>query len=311
MSSCTEATFTLTGIDGQQLCAYSWLPEGTPRAAVMIAHGMAEHVLRYRRFAAALTGGGYAVYGLDLRGHGQTGAQHGALGHFADEGGFSLVVSDLGVLRDEVSRRHPGVAVSLFAHSMGSMFGQDYIVREGRHLAGVVMSGAPAGHGPKSRAGEAFAKVERARVGRQQVSELLHRTAMADPGKKFRPGRTDCDWLSRDEAEVDAYVADPLCGFALTTQSWVDVMLGLQRVEALDYQAAIPRGLPIYLVAGTADPIAREGAATHWLENRLKEVGLTDVTVQLYPDGRHEMLNEVNRELVHADLLSFFDRVSA
>lgn len=304
-----DATFEIAGADGLSLTAYAWTPQGAARAAILIVHGMGEHALRYGRFARALNGAGYAAYGFDLRGHGATGKRHGLLGHFADSAGWRLVVADMEIVRREISERHPGLPVLLFAHSMGSLLGQDYLIHHGFNLAGAVLSGTDGSNGPALLAGEALARWERRRLGGRGTSALLERLAMGDTCKAFRPCRTEYDWLSRDEAEVDKYVADPLCGFSLSVQGWLDLFRGLRGVEARHQQGGIPKSLPVLLIGGALDPVGKAGKGATWLLGRYREVGMRDVELKLYPEARHEMLNETNWQEVHRDILAFYDRV--
>lgn len=304
-----DITFEIAGAGGLPLTAYAWLPAGTPRAVVLIVHGMGEHALRYGRFARALNGAGYAAYGFDLRGHGATGVRQGLLGHFADEAGWRLLVADIAIAKDAVSARHAGLPVLLFAHSMGSLLGQDFVIHHGHSLGAVVFSGTDGGNGPALLAGEGVALLERRRLGGRAHSALLERLAMGDTCKAFRPCRTEYDWLSRDEAEVDKYVADPLCGFSLTVQGWLDLFRGLKGVEPRYQQGCIRKSLPIFLIGGALDPVGKAGKGASWLQGRYRAVGMQDVELKLYPDARHEMLNETNREEVHLDVLAFYDRV--
>lgn len=305
----TAAHFDLVGNDGQALVGYRWLPERAPRSVVLLVHGMGEHAGRYGRFARVLTAAGHAVYAFDLRGHGLTAQRAGQLGHFCDVGGSKLVPADVAVLMEHAAAEHPGLDLLLFAHSMGTIFGQDFLAHHGSRLAAAIFSGPSGGNGVLPYLGEGLARLERLRVGPRRVSPVLELVAMGHPNKAFQPQRTEFDWLSRDGAEVDRFVADPLCGTPLTVQSWIDVSQVVQRIEQLDYMAAIPKRLPLLIFAGSMDPVGRQGEAPQWLLKRYRHLGLTDTELQLYPDGRHEMLNEINRALVHEDVLAFIKRV--
>ena len=304
-----DRTFELKGAGDLSPTAYRWDPADPPRAAVMVVHGMAEHALRYGRFARVLNRAGYVAYAFDLRGHGATGTRQGLLGHFADESGWRRCVGDISTLRAHISAEHPDVPLLLFAHSMGSLLGQDFLVHHGHSVSGVVLSGTGGGLGWILRLGEAMARIERARVGPRATSALLDYFALGDPCKDFRPCRTESDWLTRDPIEVDKYQADPLCGFSLTTQTWVDISCGLIGVERRQAQAQVPKDLPVLLLSGAVDPVGRGGAGPRWVATRYREAGLRDVELKLYPEARHEVLNEVNRDEVHADIMAFYQRL--
>jgi alpha-beta hydrolase superfamily lysophospholipase len=197
--------FTVLAADGACITAYRALPAGRPRAVVQLAHGMAEHAGRYRRLTEALTAAGYAVYSNDHRGHGASAAAHG-LGEFGP-GGFQSLVDDLAAVSRVAQAETPNTPLILIGHSMGSFAAQLYLLEHHARLAGLVLSGAAA----------VDALAEAMAAARQAVGLVSMNAA-------FAPARTDFDWLSRDEAEVDAYIADPLCGFALADAAIASVM---------------------------------------------------------------------------------------
>lgn len=290
---------------GVSLFVHRFLPEGEPIGVVQIAHGMAEHAARYARFATALNEAGYAVYAGDHRGHGRT-ATDATLGHFGDEGGWRAMVGDLCALADHVRAEHPGKTLTLFAHSMGSFMALDALVHEGpSRWDQVVLSGSDAVGGPLAKVGKQLAKLERARSGKRGKSALLSFMSFGTFNAAFKPARTSFDWLSRDEVEVDKYVADPRCGFRITNQSWVDFLDGLYATGRDGYRGVEPKRLRLFVLAGSRDPVGKAGAGVKKLVEQLREGGLTEVTEKLYPEGRHEMLNETNRDQVTADILAF------
>jgi alpha-beta hydrolase superfamily lysophospholipase len=293
---------------GFSLFVHRFLPEGAPIGAVQIAHGMAEHAARYARFAAALNEAGYAVYAGDHRGHGRS-ASDASLGHFGDDGGWRAMVGDLCALADHIRAQHPGKPLALFAHSMGSFMSLDALVHEGTsRWDKVILSGSDAIGGPLVKVGKQIAKLERMRSGKEGKSALLSSMSFGSFNSAFKPVRTSFDWLSRDELEVDKYVADPRCGFRITNQSWLDFLDGLYRTGADGYAGVTPKRLPMFVFAGSRDPVGKAGAGVRKLVEQLREGGLTEVTEKLYPDGRHEMLNETNRDQVTADVLAFLER---
>lgn len=300
-------SFELSREDGARLFVYRWLPRGEVRLVVQVLHGMAEHAGRYARVAGVLTGAGYAVYANDHRGHGKTARIEGDLGYFADADGFQALVDDAHALTRHVAEAHPGVPVVLLGHSMGAMLAEGVLLRHGDALAGAVLSGAT-GHAPLAGVGRVLARAERARLGRRGKSALLQQMSFSGFNRGFE-GRTEFDWLSRDTAEVDGYIADPRCGFELCTQAWVDVLDGIRLIEDRTAMRAIPKTLPVYVFAGTDDPVGRRTRGPRWLVDAYRAAGLTDVTSRFYPGGRHEMLNEINRDEVHADLLAWLRRV--
>lgn len=300
-------TFQLRAEDGASIHVYRWLPHGEVRAVVQIAHGMAEHAARYGRLAEALTQAGYAVYADDHRGHGKTAAP-ADLGHYADQNGWSLVLSDLRALSKRAKEEHPGKKLVLFGHSMGSFFAQQLLQKHADELDGLVLSGTNAPGSILERLGIGVAKLERARKGPRGTSRLLTFLSFGSFNDAFKPTRTEFDWLSKDHAEVDQYIADPLCGFPCTTQLWVDLLEGLQAIATSGF-GGVRKDFPVYLFAGDKDPVSRGGKGVTELHERLVSAGLQRATIRLYPGGRHEMLNETNRDEVMRDVIAFLDTV--
>ena len=307
-----STTFRVTTEDGVALFVRRWEPDvQPPKAVVHISHGMAEHSGRYARVAGELTAAGYAVYAHDHRGHGETAVAPGDYGYFADSDGWMRVTNDLQLLRDRISADHPNVPLFMFGHSMGSMVLRTYLIRHAAGLAGAVISGTSAGAAWLAAAGEVVARGLRLVSGARGHSTLLTLLSFGDFNRRFKPTRTDFDWLSRDASEVDKYVADRKCGFPLTVQGWVDVYSGVLLIEADDALAHIPKDLPLYVFSGERDPVGGEMRGVRTFIDRLQKAGMTDVTYKFYPGGRHEMLNEENRVEVQRDLISWLDAALA
>jgi alpha-beta hydrolase superfamily lysophospholipase len=285
----SPTTFTVTGRDGTEVSAYRWEPAGAPRGVVQLTHGMGEHLLRYQHLADTLTGAGFVVHGQDHRGHGATSGPdaQGELG----AAGWTGLVDDIDVLVARAHDEHPDLPLVLFGHSMGSFAAQQYVLDHSDRLAGLALSGTAA-----------IDLLEPA----LDLSAPMDLSAFNAP---FEPARTDYDWLSRDEAQVDAYVADPRCGFGIDAGASRAMFAGARAVADPQRLAAIRRDLPVYVTVGSADPVNGQLALSDALVERLRGAGLTDVTLAVWPDARHEIFNETNRAEVEADLLRWLDRV--
>ncbi len=297
--------FTLRADDGQSLLARRWLPEG-PRAIVQIAHGLTEHSGRYARLAAALNAAGYGVYANDHRGHGPR-TSPADLGHFADEGGWDKVVGDLWTLNRLIAAEQPGTPIIFIGHSLGSFLGRGFIAEHSDALAGAALSGSSGRPPTIATLGRLIAREERLRLGKRGKSDPVLQMWFGEFNKPFRPARTAYDWLSRDEKEVDAFVADPFCGFPFTTQLVIDVLDALPRVTSRESLARVRKDLPIYVFSGERDPV---GANIQGLIADLKAAGFTKLTTRIYPGARHETLNETNRDEVTRDLIAWLDGVA-
>jgi alpha-beta hydrolase superfamily lysophospholipase len=310
------STFTLTAPDGVDLFVYCWLPNGgqkndQPKAVVQIAHGLAEHAGRYARLAAALNSAGYAVYANDHRGHGRTVKSAGDLGFFAERDGWRKCVADLWQLNRRIAAIHPGLPIVLLGHSMGSTLAEQFMGDHGDALAGVVLSGANGKPTSLAKIGSAIARAERARLGARGKSKLVQSLTFDAFNKKFAPTRTAFDWLSRDPAEVDKYVADPLCGFSATVQLWFDLMEGWAAVSRAAHRNRVPKSLPLYLIAGGRDPVSGNTRQLEPWMTEYRAAGLVNMTHKFYPEARHELFNETNRDEVTGDLVRWLEQVVA
>lgn len=281
-----ESTTTVATRDGQQLHTYRWAPDDDPRAVVQVQHGLAEHAGRYRRFAEALTAAGYLVYAADARGSGRSATDgYGAWG----PDGWPGWVDDVARLTARIRQDEPDLPLGLFGHSMGSFATQQHLLDHSGDVDAAVLSGSTD-------------------VG--WLVPVLDADEPADLSVFNAPfeHRTGFEWLSRDEAEVDAYVADPACGWEAPP---LDDIATLAAAADPERVAGVRDDLPLLIVSGTDDPLAQGGAAIEALAEQYRRAGLGDVQVELYPGARHEVLNETNRDEVTADVVAFLDRTLA
>jgi alpha-beta hydrolase superfamily lysophospholipase len=296
--------FLLDRDDGARIQIYRWAPEGAPRAAIQISHGLCEHAGRYARCAEALVNAGYLIYASDHRGHGPSAAPSD-LGFFAETDGWRKCLDDLWAVNRRLAADAPGLKIVFFGHSMGSIMGQQFIAEHGGALAGAALSGSNGAPPAILPLGRLIARFERWRLSARGKSGLLRQLIFGEYNKPFRPARTDFDWLSRDEAEVDKYVADPLCGFPFTVQLAIDLLDALGPIAGEATIVRVPKALPVYILSGSRDPV---GANLQGLIDGYRRAGL-NVTAKIYPDARHEMLNETNRDEATSDLIAWVDKI--
>jgi len=302
-----ERSFTFDAPDGHPIHVSAWLPDGEPRAAIQIVHGMAEHAGRYAPLAEQLVARGYAVYASDHRGHGRSipaGEEPGHLG----EGGFVHAAEVVSALARRIAGEHPGTRHVLFGHSFGSFVVQRLLYTEPALADAVVLSGTSGKPPPHAALGPYLARIERRRLGARGKSKVIDALTFRDFNRRFKPNRTNFDWISSDRAQVDAYAADPMCGFLLSVQSWLDLFEALPTLTHPKNLARIPKDKPIYIFAGTQDPVGELGRGVQRLAKAYRNAGLRRVDVRLYEGGRHEMLRETNADEVVSDLLAWLDR---
>lgn len=302
----TTRTDTTRAADGVPVATHTWRPETTPvRALVQIAHGAAEHGLRYERFARRLAAHGYAVVASDHRGHGATARHTGGYG-VVGEDGWRAVVDDLSAIGDRLRAEYPGAPLVLLGHSMGSHLARDYAQEHGERLAGLILSGtfrSLPGAEPESAVERLRREIDER--GRDALSSFV-----PDLFRSFNdpyPHRTGFEWLSRDEAEVDAYVADERCGFPFSAGLSLDWVLGVRKTNDPRHWDGVPRELPVHVAVGDQDPCHQGMTLVYELLEDFRYRGTRDLTWRAYRGARHEILNETNRAEVEADLLAWLD----
>jgi alpha-beta hydrolase superfamily lysophospholipase len=292
---------------GARLKLHSLLPDGRVRAAVQINHGMAEHSARYARFAKALAGAGFAVFAHDHRGHGTTTAPDAPRGVFGDENGFDLVIADVDAVNRHIRSRDVDTPVVVFGHSMGAIIALNYALRHAARTDALACWNAGVETGLMARASKAILGTERLLRGRRALSGLARSLTFDTWNKQFRPNRTGFDWLSRDGAEVDKYIADPDCGFDVSVGLWLDLLEGIFYGGDNSKLSRLARELPVHVQGGADDPCSNRGRDMAHLARRLEAAGLKDVTSVLLPETRHESLNEVNRDTTTAGFIAWLE----
>jgi alpha-beta hydrolase superfamily lysophospholipase len=305
-----SVNFSFQTVDGATLYVRGWVVD-KPKAIVQILHGMAEHGGRYARLAQALATAGYSTYAHDHRGHGLSIPEGSPPGHKADSDGWNRIVEDAHGVNREIAKRHPGVPIIILGHSMGSFVLQQLLFEHPNDMIAAALSGSNGKPPPIAMLAKLIARIERARVGKRSPSPIMQKLTYEQYNKAFAPNRTEFDWLSRDTKEVDKYVADPLCGFAVSTQVWIDMLAALDRIANPRNVAKVPKGMPLYLFAGDRDPVGDFGKGMKKLYDAYKRAAVFDVRLKLYPDARHETLNETNRQEVMDDFIAWCDEMVA
>lgn len=300
---------TLVSPTGAELNFYTKLAKRQPRGVIQINHGLAEHAARYGRFADVMEALGFHVFAHDHRGHGYTRAPDAPPRMFARENGVDKVIADIGATHDLIAAEHPGLPVILFGHSMGGLIGLNYVLRHPERIRAAAIWNANFSAGALGRVAQTVLAWERFRLGSDVPSRMLPKLTFQDWAKKIKDRRTEFDWLSRDPAEVDKYVADPLCGWDASVSMWQDVFRFVFLGADDSNFTKVPKDLPFNLVGGERDPGTSGGKAVTALEKRLKTMGFSRVNARIYPETRHESLNEVNRNAITEDFAAWAGQV--
>ena len=279
--------------EGREIYTRVWSGEAQ-KAIVLIAHGMSEHGGRYSDFAAFLARHGYVVCIGDHMGHGHTA---GVKGYFGETGGVDRLIGDLRILHERMKQLAPEAPCFLLGHSMGSFLARKYMAAYGDDLAGCILSGTMGPGKP----------IQKKLKGGKSVGKLLSGISFGSHNKRIEHPVNRCAWLSTVDRVCIDYVEDPHCGFYFTAAGYYDLFSVLKEVNAPGWAALVPKDLPVYLFSGEADPVGDYGKGPQQVFGALKSAGLTDVELKLYPEGRHEMLNEVNRSEVYDDVLRWLE----
>ncbi len=292
--------FTLSAADDTEIHARRWEVDA-PALVVQIIHGLGEHAGRYERLAAAMNAAGFSVVAHDHRGHGE----HAELrGHFADKKGWHAIVDDSAAVLDDARQRHPDAPIAVLGHSMGSFVAQSLAMQRSNDMRALALSGSTFPAKFKLLPGRLVAGLVGLASSRRNQSALLDGLGFGALNKPFAPARTEYDWLSRDEAEVDKYIDDPLCGGPFTIGLWQDFLAGMSEVGSDSSILRIRSDLPIGILGGEKDPVGGDRGLGE-LITLYAQTGHSRLSIKIYEGGRHEMFNELNRDEATADLIDW------
>jgi len=273
---------------------------------LQIAHGIAEHSARYDDFAMYMASHGFVVVTNDHLGHGKSISEDENLGFFAEENGWSVAVQDMHILHEMMQEEY-SLPHFLFGHSMGSFLARTYIIYHRAGLSGVILSGTGRQTPATIKAGRLVGEYEAKRHGLKYKSERVNALAFGSYNKGFPSARTGSDWISRDAAVVDEYMSDKLCGYVPTVGLFLDMLVGLSIIGSRKKQQHMNKNLPVFFISGDKDPVGENGAGVIAVYKSFLDAGMENVTLKLYHNGRHEMLNELNKADVYCDVLSWIE----
>jgi alpha-beta hydrolase superfamily lysophospholipase len=248
---------------------------------------------------------GIIVVAHNHRGHGEN-CDNESLGHYADKDGWNKVIADALLVQNDAREDYADLPVVLMGHSMGSYIAQSFVMRHPQNVSQLILSASTYAPRLRLRLGKLLATFDAWRHGPRHRSEMLNQMSFGDFNKRFAPNRTDFDWLSRDEHEVDRYIDDPLCGAPSSSQLWRDLTGGMLEITSKRAVASVPNNIPLLVLGGQFDPVGGEKGLT-LLADAYRKTGHEDVTLRVYADGRHEMLNETNWDEVTKDIIRWIE----
>ena len=303
----SKREFTFLSKDGKTaIHAIEWKPEGEIKGILQICHGMVEFIDRYDAFASFLNKQGYLVIGHDHLGHGKSVTSEAEYGYFGHPDGNAYVIEDIHALRQSTQQQYPALPYFILGHSMGSFLTRQYLTTYAEGLSGAIIMGT--GSQPQAVLGLAkgicssMAKIK----GWHYRSEFVNNLAMGSYNKPFEPTRTSADWLTKDEAIVDAYLANPWCTFVFTINGYYQMFSGIE-IAQRDADK-VPKTLPMFIVSGKDDPVGNFGKGVKQVYEDYQAKGIKDIVMKLYVDDRHEILNETDKHAVYVDILTWMDQ---
>ncbi len=286
-----------------KLHAVKWSPEITmPVCIVHIVHGMSEHIDRYDEFARFLAGKSIMVVGDDHLGHGKSVNPGEPYGYFCKDDAPGVLVQDEHRLKKTVQKLYPGIPYIILGHSMGSFITRNYMLRYGTDVDGVILCGTGMQSKFLLHVAKVLAAVQRVFCGQKHKSGLINAVAFGRYNRRIQNPKTHVDWLSRNEENVARYIEDPLCGFTFTVNGFAALFQLIRNLYDSEKLKKMPKELPVLFISGEEDPVGNYGKRVQHVYQSYKDIGMENVQIKLYPDDRHELLNEVDREVVYGDI---------
>jgi alpha-beta hydrolase superfamily lysophospholipase len=301
-------TFKLIGNDQLELHGIAWDEIESPKAIVQLSHGMAEHILRYDAFASFLNEHGFIVYGHNHRGHGDSVKTTDDLGYLSASDGWNKLVDDLHTVTLHIKKEKPELPLFIFGHSMGSFALRHYLSKFGTDIDGAIICGTGNNSSLLNHVALKVAKWEQEFKGPKHRSHLMTTLSFGKFNNKFKPNKTEFDWLNRDEIEVYKYIEDPLCGLVFTSSFYVDFLNGIIELSKKSSVEQIPKDKPYLFISGENDPLSQRGKAIEQVAAQYKRAGIQNVSVKIYLKARHELTNEMNKEEIYKDVVAWLEK---
>ncbi len=305
-----EKSFSIKGSDGIDLHCYKWVPDEyvRVRGVFHLVHGSLEHVYRYIHFVTRLVSEGYIVYGSDLRGHGKTAAEDESFFYFSDNNnGWKYAVDDINIITDLIKQENPQLPVFIFGHSMGSFLVREFMTSHGDNINGVFISGTGIGKPVLQRMVLFISRIMMLFRGKKYRSPFLHHLVYGTLDNLVKGHEIKGDFISRDKKEVEKYQNDPYCTQTCTIDYVHEMISAVSRVNKPGEIRKNHKEIPVYFLSGGEDPVGDKGKGIEKLHRHFKKAGVNDISVNIYPEARHELLNEYNREEVMDDMVTWIN----
>lgn len=295
--------FTFDSRDGKtKIHAVRWVPEGKIVCILQIVHGMAEYIERYEETAQFFAKKGILVTGDDHLGHGKSVAEGGTYGYFCDRDPATVVVRDVHRLKKITQEKYPGIPYIILGHSMGSFITRNYLFHYGTGIQGAIICGTGSQPQALVKFSKALASLQCLVLGQKHVAKMIDKLAFGNYNQKITDPKRDFDWLCRNEQVVDKYIEDPLCGFTFTSNGFKTLFTLIERLNRSENIQKMPKDLPVFFIAGDKDPVGNYGEGVKQAYESFEKAGMKNLSIKLYPEDRHELLNELDRTEVYEEI---------
>ena len=295
--------------EGKSIVYYKWGSNKNPKGIIQLVHGMSEWIGRYDYLAERLIEEGYLVYGHDHCGHGHSSENTDRLGYISNKNSFYLMLEDIKKVNSIIREENKDLPIILFGHSMGSFLSQRYLEEYGETIDGLILSGSNGKPKYFTKLGLLVCRMEMLIKGKGYRSNLMDKLSFGGFNNSVKNPKTAFDWLCSDEKEVDKYIRHEFSGFVYPTEFYFDLINGLWDIHKEENLSKIKKlNIPIYIFSGDKDPVGYMGKGIINLYNTYNSIGVKDLSYKLYKDGRHEMLNEVNKDEVIKDIVSWINK---
>lgn len=298
----------IDGKNEKKIWLYTWNKVENPIGVIQIFHGMAEHAARYTEFAEFLNLKGYIVYADDHRGHGKTADEIDSLGDIGNDG-FNMIVEDEYIITKIIKEEYPELPVIVLGHSFGSFIAQEFLIRYGSEIDGIILIGSAAKKGLEVVSGKQIAMIQRKLKGEKTKSNLIDKLSFGGYNKRVKYPKNKFEWLNRDIKEVEKYIEDPYCGTIFPIIFYTNLLNGLNRLYKKERLEFIPKDIPVLILSGQEDPVGKYGKAVRSLQRIYLAIGIKNVKLKLYEGCRHEILLEINRNEIFDDIDKWVNKV--
>ena len=295
--------------DGHKMYTYFFIPESKPKAILQLVHGLGEHAGRYKEFASKLTNEGFLICADDHRGFGKSTISKEQIGHIADNKGYELIIEDLKHLMLNTKTDYPNIPYFMMGHSMGSFLTRGFLIEYYKELDGAIIMGTRGKLKGIEKFGKTIAKIQKSIFGGRKRAKLIDKLSVGGYGKKYFPNdNSPLAWLTSDKEEIKKVIEDEyFSDKPASVETYIQLFKLIDKISDSKNYSSMNKDFPILLISGDKDPVGGMGEGVKWVYDMYKSLEFNDITLSFYKDGRHEILNDIQREDVTKEIISWLN----